>query len=71
MEERLLIEFKQHSTFRLKEGQRMVHLAAEKSNRRATVDCSQPNWDAIRQSIIAHLWQYDPVYYFFIGGTKR
>lgn len=30
MEERLLIEFKQHSTFRLKEGQRMVHLAMKK-----------------------------------------
>ena len=34
------------------------------------MDCSQPNWDAIRQSIIAHLWQYDPVYYFIIGEQK-
>ena len=31
MEARLLIEFKQHSVFRLKEGQRMIHLAMEKA----------------------------------------
>ena len=39
MEERLLIEFKQHSTFRLKKA---THGPSghEKSNRRATVDCS-------------------------------
>ena len=30
METALLAEFKQHSIFRLKEGQRMIHLAMEK-----------------------------------------
>ena len=70
METALLAEFKQHSIFRLKEGQRMIHFHGE-GQRRTAVVASWENGASFRKSIVAHLWEHDPVCHCLFGRAGR